>query len=138
MKLVRKGGFEPPRYCYRQPLKLVRLPVPPLPRGWARAFELSMVLTTRPRSDTANPQYIRPIQTTTTSALCKVGRGRCSPGVDKGRRPLPQPGIDVPHFEQPFVRALLHEMPVFQHENPIRVRRRREAMRDRQHRSSSG
>jgi hypothetical protein len=30
---VRKGGFEPPRYCYRQPLKLVRLPVPPLPRG---------------------------------------------------------------------------------------------------------
>ncbi len=32
-KVVRKGGFEPPRYCYRQPLKLVRLPVPPLPRG---------------------------------------------------------------------------------------------------------
>jgi hypothetical protein len=29
-RLVRKGGFEPPRYCYRQPLKLVRLPVPPL------------------------------------------------------------------------------------------------------------
>ena len=31
--LVRKGGLEPPRYCYRQPLKLVRLPsdlpVPP-------------------------------------------------------------------------------------------------------------
>jgi hypothetical protein len=22
---VRKGGLEPPRYCYRQPLKLVRL-----------------------------------------------------------------------------------------------------------------
>ena len=31
-RMVRKGGFEPPRYCYRQPLKLVRLPVPPLPR----------------------------------------------------------------------------------------------------------
>src|SRR5947207_15885055 len=29
--LVRKGGFEPPRSCERQPLKLVRLPVPPLP-----------------------------------------------------------------------------------------------------------
>src|ERR1700758_5586950 len=29
--LVRSSGFEPPRYCYRQPLKLVRLPVPPLP-----------------------------------------------------------------------------------------------------------
>ena len=31
--MVRKRGFEPRRYCYRQPLKLVRLPVPPLPRG---------------------------------------------------------------------------------------------------------
>src|SRR5262245_18896689 len=31
-RVVRKGGFEPPRYCYRQPLKLVRLPVPPLPQ----------------------------------------------------------------------------------------------------------
>ncbi len=29
--MVRERGFEPPRYCYRQPLKLVRLPVPPLP-----------------------------------------------------------------------------------------------------------
>ena len=34
IKVVRKGGLEPPRYCYRQPLKLVRLPIPPLPRGW--------------------------------------------------------------------------------------------------------
>ena len=33
LKMVRKGGFEPLRYCYRQPLKLVRLPVPPLPQG---------------------------------------------------------------------------------------------------------
>ena len=30
---MRKGGLEPPRYCYRQPLKLVRLPIPPLPRA---------------------------------------------------------------------------------------------------------
>jgi hypothetical protein len=30
-KVVRSSGFEPPRYCYRQPLKLVRLPVPPRP-----------------------------------------------------------------------------------------------------------
>jgi hypothetical protein len=29
-RVVRKGGFEPPRSCERQPLKLVRLPVPPL------------------------------------------------------------------------------------------------------------
>ena len=32
-RMVRKGGLEPPRYCYRQPLKLVRLPIPPLPRS---------------------------------------------------------------------------------------------------------
>jgi hypothetical protein len=31
--MVRQRGFEPPRYCYRQPLKLVRLPVPPLPHS---------------------------------------------------------------------------------------------------------
>ena len=35
-KRGRKGGLEPPRYCYRQPLKLVRLPIPPLPRGGGR------------------------------------------------------------------------------------------------------
>ena len=35
--MVRKGGLEPPRYCYRQPLKLVRLPIPPLPRGVDRS-----------------------------------------------------------------------------------------------------
>ena len=29
--MVRKRGLEPLRYCYRQPLKLVRLPFPPLP-----------------------------------------------------------------------------------------------------------
>ena len=34
-RMVRKRGFEPRWYCYRQPLKLVRLPVPPLPRGRA-------------------------------------------------------------------------------------------------------
>ena len=28
---MRWKGFEPSRYCYRQPLKLVRLPVPPPP-----------------------------------------------------------------------------------------------------------
>jgi hypothetical protein len=33
MRLVRKGGLEPPRSCERQPLKLVRLPIPPLPQA---------------------------------------------------------------------------------------------------------
>src|SRR5438093_9625461 len=35
-RLVRKRGFEPLRSCERQPLKLVRLPVPPLPRSEGR------------------------------------------------------------------------------------------------------
>ena len=30
--MVRKKGLEPSRPCGRQPLKLVRLPIPPLPR----------------------------------------------------------------------------------------------------------
>ena len=30
---MRKGGLEPPRSCDRQPLKLVRLPIPPLPQA---------------------------------------------------------------------------------------------------------
>jgi hypothetical protein len=30
--LVRLSGFEPPRSCDRQPLKLVRLPIPPQPQ----------------------------------------------------------------------------------------------------------
>src|SRR4051794_2008949 len=32
-RLVRKKGLEPSRPCGRQPLKLVRLPIPPLPRS---------------------------------------------------------------------------------------------------------
>src|SRR5688572_10587148 len=32
-RMVRKKGLEPSRPCGRQPLKLVRLPIPPLPRG---------------------------------------------------------------------------------------------------------
>src|SRR5262245_6900353 len=31
-RVVRQRGFEPPQGCPCQPLKLVRLPVPPLPR----------------------------------------------------------------------------------------------------------
>ena len=31
--MVRQRGFEPPRGCPRQPLKLVRLPIPPLPHA---------------------------------------------------------------------------------------------------------
>ena len=37
---MRKGGLEPPRYCYRQPLKLVRLPIPPLPQVVFASFRL--------------------------------------------------------------------------------------------------
>ena len=38
LKVVRKRGFEPPRGCPRQPLKLVRLPFRHFRvRGWVRA-----------------------------------------------------------------------------------------------------
>ena len=45
-KMVRSSGFEPPRYCYRQPLKLVRLPVPPRPQ---RTYELHYEVFARKR-----------------------------------------------------------------------------------------
>jgi membrane protease YdiL (CAAX protease family) len=35
-EVVRQRGLEPPRGCPRQPLKLVRLPIPPLPLGTRR------------------------------------------------------------------------------------------------------
>jgi hypothetical protein len=46
--MVRERGFEPPWYCYRQPLKLVRLPVPPLPHspdGWAEQIVTEAVIS---------------------------------------------------------------------------------------------
>ena len=39
---MRQRGLEPPRYCYRQPLKLVRLPVPPLPHMSSKASLAAM------------------------------------------------------------------------------------------------
>src|SRR5215510_3162127 len=46
--LVRKKGLEPSRYCYRQPLKLVRLPIPPLPRRERRPKANSSFYLARP------------------------------------------------------------------------------------------
>ena len=31
---MRETGLEPAWYCYRQPLKLVRLPIPPFPQNY--------------------------------------------------------------------------------------------------------
>src|SRR5262245_35478391 len=44
-RLVRKERFELSRYCYRQPLKLVRLPVPPLSLRWVLRFRLKAEAT---------------------------------------------------------------------------------------------
>ena len=41
--MVRKKGLEPSRCCHRQPLKLVRLPIPPLPRGVSASIALAVV-----------------------------------------------------------------------------------------------
>jgi hypothetical protein len=45
--MVRKKGFEPSRPCGRQPLKLVRLPVPPLPRGLGEICRVGNTEATR-------------------------------------------------------------------------------------------
>src|SRR6185436_11723468 len=42
-EMVRKKGLEPSRCCHRQPLKLVRLPIPPLPRGVSASIALAVV-----------------------------------------------------------------------------------------------
>ena len=66
--LVRKGGFEPPRPCGRQPLKLVRLPVPPLPL----------------RRGTRDSDPIRPAASSTTDQFgicCRIAGCRCGAGL---------------------------------------------------------
>src|ERR687897_225663 len=40
--MVRKRGLEPPRSCERQPLKLVRLPIPPLPQRGVRPGQIRL------------------------------------------------------------------------------------------------
>ena len=50
IKLVRWKGFEPSRYCYRQPLKLVRLPVPPPPQN---SFTGPLLKSDQPSEDSA-------------------------------------------------------------------------------------
>ena len=53
--LVRSSGFEPPRYCYRQPLKLVRLPVPPRPH---RGENFIVAARRKPRKPDASARRI--------------------------------------------------------------------------------
>ena len=79
LKVVRKGGLEPPRYCYRQPLKLVRLPIPPLPR----VRELKIV----------SPPRGAQLKSAAGGEPPRLGRllllrggGRCEPGSRSGRR----------------------------------------------------
>src|SRR5260221_4935020 len=50
IKLVRWKGLEPSRYCYRQPLKLVRLPVPPPPQN---SFTGPLLKSDQPFEDSA-------------------------------------------------------------------------------------
>ena len=52
---MRKRGFEPRRYCYRQPLKLVRLPVPPLPQSGANRSSIWQ----KPDADNGRPEGLR-------------------------------------------------------------------------------
>src|SRR6187431_2972807 len=87
IRLVRKGGLEPPRYCYRQPLKLVRLPIPPLPRGGPTGLPSTVV---QARED---PQL---------RTCYFAGAGAGAPGADAGscceRPPTTEPGPRCPRM----------------------------------------
>ncbi len=53
-EMVRKGGLEPPRSCDRQPLKLVRLPIPPLPHiEPVVSYQFSVISKTQDRPHSA-------------------------------------------------------------------------------------
>src|SRR5215471_15161622 len=76
-ELVRWKGFEPSRYCYRQPLKLVRLPVPPPPQSRCnfnctrRASEVTPLLIILrlqpPMQQKVRPPQLREVATTVSS-----------------------------------------------------------------------
>ena len=51
-EMVRKGGLEPPRSCDRQPLKLVRLPIPPLPHIEPVVSYVSYQFSVKPKPTT--------------------------------------------------------------------------------------
>ena len=53
---MRKGGLEPPRTCVRQPLKLVRLPIPPLPHKGGHRRSAMQGRTNDPLIQAANTQ----------------------------------------------------------------------------------
>ena len=53
--MVRKGGLEPPRSCDRQPLKLVRLPIPPLPHEREFSVFSSQSSVVLPQPSVPNP-----------------------------------------------------------------------------------
>ena len=77
-RLVRKKGLEPSRPCGRQPLKLVRLPIPPLPHFEARRARYSM----------------RATLSLTSPAAVRVPRGLRAPQGPVSRpsaRPAPEP-----------------------------------------------
>jgi hypothetical protein len=70
--LVRQRGLEPPRYCYRQPLKLVRLPIPPLPHKDAK-FILAAARAARNRIKKEGYFF----------GFCGAGACCCGAGVDE-------------------------------------------------------
>ena len=81
VKVVRKGGFEPPRYCYRQPLKLVRLPIPPLPRGWASGLSCRWCSQPVSRSDIYEPS-VYSTDPDDHNDVAPYGRTTSAPAID--------------------------------------------------------
>ena len=87
---LRKGGLEPPRYCYRQPLKLVRLPIPPLPQVvsgvWGPDSLRSLTVRSRGRPLRSRVLLVRlePDTTADDYLPCSTGAGAGAAGAAGG------------------------------------------------------
>ena len=78
--MVRKRGLEPLRDCSRQPLKLVRLPIPPLPRAVVVARLRFPARSTEPRTIAGPCVRGKPTGRRRRAALLLLRLAACRPG----------------------------------------------------------
>jgi hypothetical protein len=122
-KMVRSSGFEPPRYCYRQPLKLVRLPVPPRPHciynSLQRKPDFSEVCADNLRTITLFSLLVfSPLRLPNPSRLrCRIGRTlhdslRCQLG-DSCTDHVPNRGASKIVQQNINSRRFAHQLPCY-------------------------
>src|SRR5687768_5571851 len=121
--MVRKGGLEPPRPCGRQPLKLVRLPIPPLPQAdsivattevVALRWRVATTEVVVPRSQVATTQIVA-LQTANVycGGFCAGGGAGafCCAGAGAARPPTTEPGPRwprIPSINAPRMNSTAH------------------------------